>query len=78
MKLAEAEAKATEMIGKSYTQNAEFVKFKLAELQKDVAITRAQCLAKAMDSNKGAMIPADLQRELAALESAGMGGGKNF
>lgn len=77
LKLAEAEAKATELIGKSYTQNAEFVKFKLAELQKDVAITRAQCLAKAMDSNKGAMIPADLQRELAAMESVA-GGGKNF
>lgn len=77
LKLAEAEAKATELIGKSYTQNAEFVKYKLAELQRDVAITRAQCLAKAMDSNKGAMIPADLQRELAVLESLA-GGGKNF
>jgi len=74
--LAEAESKATDLIGKSYTQNAEFVKFKLAELQKDVAITRAQCLAKAMHSNKGAMIPVDLQRELAVLES--LGGGKNF
>jgi regulator of protease activity HflC (stomatin/prohibitin superfamily) len=74
--LAEAEAKATDLIGKSYTQNVEFVKFKLAELQKDVAITRAQCLARAMDTNKGAMIPVDLQRELAVLES--LGGGKNF
>jgi len=73
--LAEADAKATDLLGKSYNQNAEFVKFKLAELHKDVAITRAQCLAKAMNSNKGAMIPADLQRELAVLDSFGS---KNF
>jgi len=62
--LAEADAKAGDMIGKAYSKNAEFVKFKMAELQQQVAVARAEALASAMANNKGAMMPVELQKEL--------------
>jgi len=67
--LAEAESKSADLMGVSYAKNAEYVKYKLAEMHTVVAKERARAMATAMSNNKSAMMSPDLQRELAVLEA---------
>jgi regulator of protease activity HflC (stomatin/prohibitin superfamily) len=67
--LAEAESKSADLMGISYSKNAEYVKFKLAEMHSTVAKERALAMSTAMANNKSAMMSPDLQRELAVLDA---------
>jgi hypothetical protein len=67
--LAEADAKSADLLGASYSKNAEYVKFKLAEVQAEISKARAMAMSTAMSNNKGAMMGPELQRELAVLDA---------
>lgn len=67
--LAGAESKAADLMGASYSKNAEYVKYKLAEMHAAVAKERALAMSTAMSNNKSAMMSPDLQRELAVLDA---------
>ena len=68
LKIAQAEAKAAELMGAVYEKYPSLVKLKMEEARNKVLAERAVALGKALSMNKAVMMPENLQRELAMLE----------
>lgn len=69
IRLAEADAKAAELVGAAYRANQDYLRLEISRLNADVLKARALAISTAMTHNKGAMMPQEMQRELAILDA---------
>lgn len=67
--LAEAEAKAAELVGAAYKSNPAFLHLEMEKINTSVMSTRASALSDALTANPSSLMPVDLQRELAFLRT---------
>jgi len=69
VKLSEADAKAAQLIGSAYKSNPAFLRLEMEQLNSEMMHVRANAMGQTLKANPTALMPVDLQREMAFLRS---------
>lgn len=69
VKNSEAEAKAAQLVGSAYKGNPAFLRLEMEQLNSEMMHVRATAMGQTLKANPHALMPIDLQREMAFLRS---------